>query len=138
MISPAPSEAPKRGQLPQEQPPSHNKGSNAVNMLTWADVEDFMAYWHRKANETAWRDLHDTRGTMEYLTDPVPHRCLSMEYLTSPVYQDLEEHSILCETCINRADLVIWLEERATLIADDLRPELRLRAANVSTRQSQG
>ena len=106
-----------------------------------------MAYWLRQANETAWRDLHDTRETMEYLTDPVPHRCRSLEYLTGSddpeELDELDRHVRfgtlpICETCSNRADLAIWLQERSISIANDLRAELRLRAANVSTRQSQG
>ena len=129
--------------MPQEQTPTHSKCS----MPIWADVEDFMAYWHRTANETAWRDLYDARGTMDYLAAPVPHRCPSLEYLTGTddpeELDELDRHlrfgtRPICETCSNRADLAIWLEERATSIADDLRAELRLRAANVSTLQSQG
>ena len=106
-----------------------------------------MAFWHRQANESAWRELHDARETMEYLINPIPHRCPSLEYLTGTDDQEeldgLDRHlrfgtRPICETCSTRADLAIWLEERAALIANDLRAELRLRAANVSTRQSQG
>ena len=104
--------------------------------MPWADVDDFMAFWHRTANETAWRDLYDARGTMDYLAAPVPHRCPSL--CETWYLGELEQQSLLCETCGNRADLAIWLEERAASIANDRRPELRLRAANVSTLQSQG
>ena len=100
-----------------------------------------MAFWHRQANESAWRELHDARETMEYLINPIPHRCPSLDYLTGEDLADLDEldrQSLICETCSTRADLAIWLEERATSIANDLRAELRLRAANQSARQSQG
>ncbi len=116
-------------------------------MPGWAEIEDQMAFWHRMANESVWRDLHDARETLEYLAAPVPHRCPNLEYLTgSDDPEDLDELDRhlrfdtrpICAMCSNRADLAIWLEERATMIAECLRPEMRLRAASQSVRQSQG
>ena len=98
-----------------------NYAPHPATMPTWQDIEDVMALWQREANGPAWRDLHDARGTMDYLKHPLPHQC-----------------GAYCGTCNDRTDLALFLEERAAATAVDLRPELRLRAASVSARQSQG
>ena len=49
---------------------------SVCSMASWQDVETVMWAWLRDANEPAWLDLEAYRGTMDYLIEPVPHRCL--------------------------------------------------------------
>ena len=83
-------------------------------MPTWEDVEDVMALWHRQANEPAWFELERFDESLAYLASLADDRSLR-KFLGA-------------------------LDVRGTvdICADTLRPELRLRAANRSARQSQG
>jgi hypothetical protein len=35
----------------------------------WEDIEDIMAYWHRRANGPAWRDLERLEEQQEVILD---------------------------------------------------------------------
>ena len=103
-------------------------------MASWQDVEPILWPWLRDANEPAWLDLEDCRGTMDHLTAPPPHRCL----VDIARGLGIENPLALCETCNNRMGLAMSLEERAAETAEDVRPELRLSAANRSSLKSRG
>ena len=85
-----------------------------ANMPTWQDVEDLMALWHRQANEPAWLELERLNESLAHLASLVDDRSLC-KFLGA-----LDIHGTV------------------DMCAAALRSELRLRAANRSTRQSQG
>jgi len=100
---------------PGEQLPAQNKGSrHPAKMPTWADIEDQIAYWHRQANEPAWLELERMDEILAYFASLADDAC-SSKFLGALVVHDTLD-----------------------ICAAALRPELRLRAANRSTRQSQG
>jgi hypothetical protein len=82
-------------------------------MPTWADIEDHMAYWHRQANEPVWLELERMEETLAYLAS------LADDRGTRKLLGALDVHGTL------------------DICGAALRPELRLRAANMSTLQSQ-
>ena len=103
-------------------------------MASWQDVETILWAWLREANEPAWLDLEQCRETMDYLVAPPPHRCL----VDIARGLGIENPPPLCETCNNRVGLALFLEERAAVTAEDVRPELRLAAADRSALKSRG
>ena len=103
-------------------------------MASWQDVEPILWPWLRDANEPAWLDLEDCRGTMDYFTEPVPHRCL----VDIARGLGIENPPALCETCNGRLGLALFLEDRAAATSEDVRPELRLVAANRSALKWRG
>ena len=103
-------------------------------MASWQDVETVIWSWLRDANEAAWLDLEDCRGTMDHLAAPPPHRCL----VDIARGLGIENPLALCETCNNRVEVALFLEERASATAEDVRPELRLAAADRSALKSRG
>ena len=104
-------------------------------MASWQDVEIILWAWLRDAHEPAWRDLEETRETLEcYSTGPVPHRCL-VEIARG---LGLEHPPPLCATCNDQLGIAFFLEEKAAETADAVRPELRLAAASRSALKSRG
>jgi hypothetical protein len=103
-------------------------------MASWQDVEPILWAWLRDANEPAWLDLENAWETMDYLEAPVPHRCL----VDAARRLGIEDPPPLCDTCNNRMEAALFLEERAAETAEDVRPELRLAAANSSALKSRG
>jgi hypothetical protein len=85
-------------------------------MTTWQDIEDVMAYWFREGARIAWVDLVEIRKDHEDLCEMQRH-VADMSFTFRP-----EERAIL-------AEMHTALNDMLALVAEELRPQLRLAAA---------
>ena len=92
-------------------------------MATWQDIEDVMAYWFREGACIAWVDLVEIRKDQEDLCEMQKH-VADMSFTYRP-----EERAILAEM---HMDLIVML----ALVAEELRPQLRLASADQWARKS--
>ena len=92
-------------------------------MPTWQDIEDVMAYWYREGGRIDWMDLAEIRQDQEDLS-------ATWQHVTARLHLSIER-TILAE---KQEDLDVLL----AYIADELRPQLRLAAADLRASNSLG
>ena len=91
-------------------------------MPTWQDIEDVMANWYRECDFNAWADLVEIQQDQEDLSATQQH--MADTFLP-------EERSILADMHEDLCDLLAYT-------ADELRPQLRLAAADRRASKSLG
>ena len=90
-------------------------------MPTWQDIEDLMAYWYRECDFNAWADLVEIQQDQEDLSATQQHRANASR----------PERAILADRHEELCDLLAYT-------ADELRPQLRLAAADRRASKSLG
>ena len=91
-------------------------------MPTWQDIEDVMAYWYREGDFNAWADLVEIQQDQGDLS--AIRCCVADTFLP-------EERAILADMHEELCDLLAYT-------ADELRPQLRLAAADRRASKSLG
>ena len=86
-------------------------------MTPWQDIEDVMAFWLREGARNAWEDFDEIRKDQKDLCEIQKH-VADRSFTYRP-----EERAILAELHV---DLNVML----ALVAEELRPQLRLAAAD--------
>ena len=88
--------------------------------MSWQDIEDIFWYWLNEADDIAWADLDSVEDELSYVRDVVRPRRL----------RSRERYAVSC--------LELDLQVRLCIIADEVKPELRLSAASRSNQESRG